>query len=203
MALRVHAISSEEHHRGPVGDGVRLLGFRDLVAIVTDAPFVAEVPDDEALARHTRIVGEAFSHGELLPLMPGTMFRNEAALLGWMELHYVALSEGLAFVVDRVGARVHVASVESDGAAGDSGTDLAVTAAELMRTLRRRAVAAIPLRREHTTGIAIGVSFLVERTLWREFEQEVASIAVDGGNTRISLTGPWPPYDFVRIELGA
>ena len=203
MALRLYAISSEEHQRSPLADGARLVGFRDLVAIVTEADFVAHVPDDEALAQHTRIIGDAFSRGELLPLAPGTMFRNEAALKGWMELHYVALSEGLAFVADRVGARVHVASVEADGASGDSGTDLAATAAQLMRTLRRRAVAAVPLNREHTTGIAIGVSFLVERTLWREFEQEVASIAAESSTTRISMTGPWPPYDFVRIELGA
>lgn len=203
MALRLHAISSAEDQRATPADSARLVICRDLAGIVTEAPYVAEVADEASITAHAGIVKAAFERGSLLPAAPGTIFKNESTLKHWLEFHYVALSEGLAFVADRVGARVHVASIEADGASGDSGNELAATAAELMRTLRRRAVAALPLDREHTTGIAIGTSFLVERTLWREFEQEVQSVAGASTATRISMTGPWPPYDFVRIELGA
>lgn len=203
MAVRLHAVAHEDDQRELLPDGVRGVVFRDLVAIVTEGPFVAQEADDALVAAHARVVAAVFERGEVLPVPPGTAFRDEASLQRWMELHYVPLSEALAFVADRVGARVHVAAVDREGATGDSGNDLAAAAAELMRTLRRRAVAAVPLAREHTTGIAIGVSFLVERTLWREFAEEVAAVATDPDTTRVTMTGPWPPYDFVTIELGS
>jgi hypothetical protein len=203
MPMRLHAVAHEDDQRQPLPDGARGVVFRDLVAIVTEAPFVAHEADEALVTMHARVVAAAFERGELLPVPPGTAFRDDTSLQRWMELHYVPLSDALAFVADRVGARVHVTGVDRDGAAGDAGNDLASAAAELMRTLRRRAVAAVPLAREHTTGIAIGVSFLVERTLWHEFEEEVAAVAHDPATTRVTMTGPWPPYDFVHIELGS
>ena len=203
MPVRLHAVAHEDDQRQPLPEGARAVVFRDLAAIVTEAPFVAQEADDALVTLHAGVVAAAFERGELLPAPPGTVFRDEASMQRWMELHYVALSDALAFIADRVGARVHVTAIDRDGDAGDSGTDLASAAAELMRTLRRRAVAAVPLEREHTTGIATGVSFLVERALWREFEEEVAAVARDAETTRVALTGPWPPYDFVTIELGS
>lgn len=203
MPVQLHAIAHEDDQRHALPDGARTVVFRDLAALVTDAPYVAHEPDEALLARHTRVVAAAFEHGELLPAPPGAVFRDDGSLKQWMELHYVALSDALTYVADRVGARVHISSLERDGEAGDSGNDLAAASAELMRTLRRRAVAAVPLQREHTTGIPIGVSFLVERSLWREFEVEVAAVAGESATTQVSMTGPWPPYDFVTIELGS
>lgn len=203
MSLRLHAVSAADDRRPALPDGAHVVTFRDLAAIVTDAPYVAEEPGEALVAQHARVVASAFEHGELLPAPPGTVFKAETDLKRWMELHYVALSDALTFVADRVGARVHIENVEHHGASEDSGNDLAATAAELMRTLRRRAVAGVPLRREHTTGIAIGVSFLVDRTLWREFQDEVMAAAAGHEATRITLTGPWPPYDFVAIDFGA
>ena len=202
MACRLHAICGDDGVGASLPEGARAVVFRDLAAVVSDAPYVAAEPDEAMVAEHARIVGAAFALGELLPARPGTVFRDDPALQRWMELHYVALSDALTFVADRVAARVHVASVERDGAPGDSGTDLASRAAELMRILRRRAVAGVPLQREHTTGIAIGASFLVERALWKEFEAEVHAAGADDDAITVSVSGPWPPYDFVRFELG-
>lgn len=203
MSIRVHAIAHEDDQRKPLPEEARVVAFRDLAAVVVDAPYVAQEPDDDSIARHARIVAAAFENGEVVPLPPGTIFRTEAALRHWMELHYVALSDALAYVADRVGARVHITSVDSHGEASDSGNDLAATAAELMRALRRRAVATLPLEREHTTGIAIGMSFLVERSLWREFQDELQSVAAGRSTTQVRVTGPWPPYDFINVDLGA
>lgn len=208
MALHLYGICYEDDHPDFAADGVRLVPCRDLAAIVGEAPYVPQVPDEAALAAHHGIIEAACRKGEVLPAPPGTIFRTAGALERWMELHYVALSDALAFVADRVEARVHVTHADPDREPEDAGTDLAALAAEVMRILRRRAVAAVPLRRELATGIAIGAAFLVERTLWREFEEEVASVREahhaggGGGGAQVSMSGPWPPYDFVRIEFG-
>jgi hypothetical protein len=64
-------------------------------------------------------------------------------------------------------------------------------------------VAGVPLQREHTTGMVLGAAFLVERSLWNEFQHEVERLRADSGKARVTLSGPWPPYDFVHVDFGS
>jgi hypothetical protein len=48
----------------------------------------------------------------------------------------------------------------------------------------------------------VSASFLVERSRWREFADAVAAEARPASGIEIVLSGPWPPYDFVRFEFG-
>jgi hypothetical protein len=105
-------------------------------------------------------------------------------------------------VEDRVVARVHI--VRADGKPGEleAGSDLAAAAAESFRALRRSAVAAVPLRLEEVTGLMLSASFLVERDLWNEFQRAVAEQHDAHHLLRFDVTGPWAPYDFVRMQFG-
>jgi hypothetical protein len=71
-----------------------------------------------------------------------------------------------------------------------------------MRLLRRQAVAGLPLRTDDQTGRVLSSAFLVEREGWKDFAGAVRRVAADHSGFRVELTGPWPPYDFVRIEFG-
>ena len=138
----------------------------------------------------------------LLPAPPGVLFRASDVLLRWMELHYVALSDALEFVEDRAAARVHIQRAEGKPDEREAGADLAAAAAEAFRSLRRRAVAAVPLRLEKVTGLVLSASFLVERDLWKEFVAAVEQQQEEHEMLRFELTGPWAPYDFVRMQFG-
>ena len=203
MPFRLYAICNHDDQHDPLPEGATVLGIRELGAIVSDAEYAAESPDDDALARHARVVEAAFANGEVLPVPPGTIFRNEAALQRWVELHYVTLADALTFVAGRVGARVHISGVDREGDEVESGTDLAEKAAEMMRALRRHSVAGVPLQREHTTAVPLGSAFLVERSHWKDFQAEVERLQESNRRTHVSLTGPWPPYDFIRVEFGS
>jgi len=48
----------------------------------------------------------------------------------------------------------------------------------------------------------ISASFLLERSHWREFAEAVAGQARRSSALDLTLTGPWPPYDFVRLQFG-
>ena len=50
---------------------------------------------------------------------------------------------------------------------------------------------------------AMQAAFLVERAHWDAFVTAVAREQDARPDLRLTLTGPWPPYDFVRLELGA
>lgn len=202
MALRLFGLTAADDHGGPAPNGVSTVAFRDLAAIVGEADYGPASSDEPSVAAHHHVVETLFATRTVLPAPPGVTFRAPDSLQRWMELHYVALSDALSYLHDRVGARVHIVRADDRHLARDSGTDIAGTAAECMRVLRRHTVAGLPLRTEHLTGLVLSSAFLIERPAWKDFASAVRRVAADHTAFRVELTGPWPPYDFVRIEFG-
>jgi hypothetical protein len=205
MAIQIHAVTPTETGAGPLAliEGTRSVVFRDLAAIVTDREKFALAEDDVQMVRaHQAIVDAVFKRQVVLPTPPGVLFRTEHVLTRWMELHYVALNDGLTFVSDRSAARVHVCRAGGSKEDAETGTDLAEVAGDVFRDLRRRAVASVPLTIERVTGITLSGAFLVERELWKEFNRTVLEAQTANPKLNIELTGPWAPYDFVRMQVG-
>lgn len=207
MALRLHAITlADAAQHAPAGDGseIALIPFRDLCAVVsTQRSFVLDETTPAAIEGHRRIVDRIFHQASVVPAPVGVVFRSPDVLKRWMELHYVSLSGALEFVEDRAVARVHIVRANAkDGEEREAGSDLAAAATEAFRALRRHAVAAVPLRLEHVTGLVLSASFLVERDLWKEFLRAVEDQHDAHHLLRFDVTGPWAPYDFVRMQFG-
>lgn len=207
MALRLHAITlADAAQNAPAGDGseIALIPFRDLCAVVsTQRSFVLDETTPAAIEEHRRIVDRIFHQASVVPAPVGVVFRSPDVLKRWMELHYVSLSGALEFVEDRAVARVHIVRASAkDGEDREAGSDLAAAATEAFRALRRHAVAAVPLRLEHVTGLVLSASFLVERDLWKEFLRAVEDQYDAHHLLRFDVTGPWAPYDFVRMQFG-
>ena len=207
MALRLHAITlADAAQNAPAGDGseIVLVPFRDLCAVVsTQRSFVLDETTPAAIEEHRRIVDRIFNQASVVPAPVGVVFRSPDVLKRWMELHYVSLSGALEFVEDRAVARVHIVRANAkDGEEREAGSDLAAAATEAFRALRRHAVAAVPLRLEHVTGLVLSASFLVERDLWKEFLRAVEDQYDAHHLLRFDVTGPWAPYDFVRMQFG-
>ena len=206
MALLLHAVTPTETASGSVSapDGTTKIVFRDLAAIVSEREkFALDDTDEVAIGVHRGIVDAIFRRQVVLPTPPGVVFRTEHVLTRWMELHYVALNDAMAFVTDRLAMRVHVqraSSIHREDA--EAGSDLAEIAATVFRELRRRAVASVPLTSEQVTGLTLSGAFLVERELFREFERGVAEVKSSNPKLAIDMTGPWAPYDFVRMQFG-
>ncbi|HEY4217394.1 MAG TPA: GvpL/GvpF family gas vesicle protein [Gemmatimonadaceae bacterium] len=213
MALRLHAITLADVHSAEPTEGATaemaltgptsLIPFRDLCAIVSDQK--AFGLDDEVtpalVDQHRAIVDRAFRRTAVLPAPVGVVFRAPDVLTRWMDLHYVSLTGALDFVEDRAVARVHV--VRADGRDDDleAGSDLAAGAAESIRALRRRAVAVVPLRLEKVTGLVLSAAFLVDRESWKDFLAAVEEQHDAHHLMRFDVTGPWAPYDFVRMQF--
>lgn len=208
MALRLHGIIPADAHQ-PAPDGnvtapaTHLVPFRDLGAVVSEqGAFALDEATPAELARHREIVDALFRRTAVLPAPVGVLFRTPDVLKRWMELHYVSLNGALEFVEDRAVARVHTRRADGKQEEVESGSDLAADAAEVFRALRRKAVASVPLRLEHMTGVVLSASFLVERDLWKDFEGAVEEQRDAHHHLRFEFTGPWAPYDFVRMQFG-
>lgn len=202
-ALRLYGITDVEHH-APTNDGqgTELLPFRDLAAVVSAADYSVAPPGGEVIEQYRRVVDDVFANAPVLPAPVGTVFRSRETLTRWLELHYVTLSEALTFVADRAEARVHVSRENGRADERETGADLAAAAAEAFRTLRRQSVAAVPLKAEHLTGIVLSSAFLIDKELWNDFSGSVDDQRRRNPGLSFELTGPWPPFDFVRMQFG-
>ena len=82
------------------------------------------------------------------------------------------------------------------------GADLEVTAFDSFRLLKRQAVAYVPIevpgRRSEQGAEA---AFLVERDHWNQFMALLKEEQRRLPDLKFEHTGPWPAYDFVRLDL--
>ena len=202
MAVTLFGVTfTEAHSVQPEVPQTELVVVRDLAAICGESEYASSEPTDEQLDAFTAVISAYCNRGPVLPAPIGVVFRARESVQRWIELHYVSLSDALGFVDDRIVARVHVwrPGVPEER---EVGSDLAAVAAESMRTLRRSAVSTLPLRAEKLTGIVLSAAFLVEKELWKEFVGQVEEQGRGAPNLRFEVTGPWPPYDFVQMQLG-
>ncbi len=207
MALRVYGIINHDPHAPLKVTGVSTVALRELAAVVEAADYSVQDVGPSDVARHLEVVTALFNQDVVLPAPVGTVFRNNEILERWMDLHYVALSDALAWVEDRVGARVHINKVERKSDDKGAGFDLAAVAGEVTRSLRRHAVSTVPLRDGGEGGdgtdVVLSAAFLVERQLWKEFVSAAEDEQDRHSHIQVDVTGPWPPYDFVRVQFGA
>lgn len=204
MPLRVYGIVLQDGHvSARLPAGLQLQPLRDLAAITEEGDFRPTDLETADVERHLSVVSALYRALPILPTPVGTSFRAADVLQRWMELHYVALSDALAWVEDRLAARVHITRAMGRESDKEAGSDLAAIAAEVTRSLRRHAVSTVPLRNEEVTGIVLSAGYLVERELWEEFADAVEAEGEQHSAIAIELTGPWPPYDFVKIQFGA
>jgi hypothetical protein len=203
VALNLFGVTVNDAHSARAdAAGVQLVTVRDLAAICAEVEYRAIAPDDAAVARYAEVLGAYSVTSPVLPAPVGVVFRSSDSVTRWLELHYGALSEAMTFVENRVAARVHVWR-PGKPEEREVGADLAAAAAESLRVLRRTATASLPLRVEKLTGIVLSAAFLVDSERWKEFSAEVDAQARMTPSVRFELTGPFPPYDFVQMQLGA
>jgi hypothetical protein len=184
-----------------------VITFRDLGALVRDTIFVAMAPDEKEIGAYRAIVEGAFNSRSVVPAPFGTVFRHRDSLMRWIELHYFTLADALRYLAERQVSRVRV----TPGLATQGWDtrehvvrehDLEVTAFDSFRVLRRQAVAFLPLQAQgRKTDEGAEAAFLIEREQWSTFSGAVKEEQRRLPDLRFEQSGPWPPYDFVRLDL--
>ncbi len=102
-ALRLYGVMDADDSAGAdlKLDGVSLIVFRDLAAVVTAAPYIRTHPGDAELADYVRVIDAVYKLGPVVPAPPATIFRDRGVLERWMDIHYAKLHEALGVIERR------------------------------------------------------------------------------------------------------
>jgi hypothetical protein len=216
---------------GPLGiQLIEHHGLALVVAEVEPAPFAElekdpahELSEDDPLVmlarRHDVVVRAVFERHPVLPLRFGTILRDGQAAARLLADHH----DEAAGWLDRVaghrewGVRARQARPDTPAEAPTedlSGTEyLAVrrgrlaaaartrrdgstAAAALHETLARHAAESVPRARKSGTPL-LDAAYLVPAGAEPAFRAEIERFP----ELAVEITGPWPPYSFVRLEL--
>ena len=186
-----------------LADGTTLVHYRALAAIVEPSPYSVSTFGDDEMGNYQRVLEESHAHSAVLPAPPGTVFQSQSTLMRWLELHYFTLTEALSVVEGHAAARVSITTHGSREE--DSRKGLASQAAESLRLLRSQAAATVSLPTadgDDEDGVVARASFLIDTQRWQAFTDTVSAEAQRQPALDFHVTGPWPPYDFVRMQFG-
>jgi hypothetical protein len=177
------------------GEDIVRIRYRDLEALVRPVPYEIPGHSKTLVEAHQRVVETAMRRATILPVPYGVVFRGRRQLIRLLQEQYLVLDEGLSFIDGHWELRLHVSS----SGPGDVNEDLSDLAMECYSELRRHARAAVPLQREGKRLMT--AAFLVDRSTWIEFVERADDLGSSHPELSFDVTGPWPPYDFVRTII--
>jgi hypothetical protein len=191
--VRARAWRGRERRRDGAVQRVR---YRDLEALVREVPFVLPQDTGRAVDEHQRTVEMVMRRTTVLPSPFGIVFRGRRQLIKMMQDQYLVLDEGLSLLEGHWELRLHIMATGAVGEVEDSLSNLAM---EIYAELRRFARAAVPFPSDGRR--LVSAAFLVDRTTWVEFIERIEDFDSQHGELGFDVTGPWPPYDFVRVVV--
>lgn len=179
---------------GSAGGGVELTSvrYRELEALTRAVPYAVPELDQAGLADHQRVLDDLMRRVTVLPAPFGMVFQGRRALLRLLEDQYIVLDEGLSFLDGHWEMRLHIVAEHESERTSALATDL-------YTDLRRFARAALPLPADG--GRVLSAAFLVDRGGWIRFVEQADDLNSAHPELVFDVTGPWPPYDFVKVQL--
>jgi hypothetical protein len=203
-ALRLYGVAAvESGHTSSLAEGTTLTHYRALAAVVEPSTYALTSLDDGEMANYLRVLEEVHSHTSVLPAPPGTVFQSQSTLTRWLELHYFTLTEALSVIEGHAAARVSITMQGKHEL--ETQKSFAALAADSLRLLRSQAAATVTLPKadaDDEEGVIARASFLIDTQRWQAFNDTVSKEAQRQSALDFQVTGPWPPYDFVRMQFG-
>ncbi len=190
--VRARAWRGRERRRDGAVQRVR---YRDLEALVRDVPFIMPTDNNRSVDEHQRIVEMVMRRTTILPAPFGIVFKGRRQLIKMLQEQYLVLDEGLSLLDGHWELRLHIGS----NAPADQDEELSDLAMNIYAELRHYARAAVPFPKEAKR--LVSAAFLVDRTTWVEFIERIEDFDTHHQALTFDVTGPWPPYDFVRIVV--
>ena len=202
LGLLLHGVVGVRGHeralaKMSVGADDELIEHRGLAALIHMVPYRLPEWETERIREHSRTIERAMRRCTIVPAPYGIVFRGQEEAVDFLENQHVALTEALSFLEGAFEMRLHI---RSSGRRHDLSESMqADRVAEFYKALRRRSRAAFPLQAVEPR--ILSAAFLVDRAEWVSFVEHADELDHEYPEFQFDLTGPWPPYDFVKMAF--
>ncbi len=193
----------------------------DFAVVVSD--YVAASLDQQAALDHARVISECFKVSTVLPFRFGTVFDNDDALRRAVRSNRRHFQESVNQL--RGKSEMHLKLVVRDGTLQEAAIDNTLPAKvgiEYLTKLRERAALdrdrqskaktlsvqvhrlfnplaeEISCKKVEKGGILIDIAHLIDSKQVEKYQNRYASASRQFKNCELAISGPWPPYHFLR-----
>ncbi len=178
------------------GEEVYTLEYKDFAPVVSSAAVKKYEVSDEEVELHRKVVEQVMKEHSVLPVAYGMVFKNKKLLLVAMSAGYKAMKKAMSEVDNKVELGVKV-FLPKEAASWDGKEKCK---SDFMEALRKKAAQSKELKL-FSDRLIMNASFLVDRNKIDGFSGEVEQLGNKYPDIKIQYSGPWPPYNFVDIQI--
>lgn len=175
------------------------VGYQTLSALVTEIDTVEPEQSDENTRAHDQVLQQLLQYDDgrtVVPMQYGMAFKNARTLKSVLREARPAFTRALREVEDNVELGLKVLTEE------DADVDEEAIRDEVTERFDERAIS-VTSDDLFSDRLIVNRSFLIERDDRDEFDRAVGEFEDDHDELLVQYTGPWAPYNFVDIEIGA
>ncbi len=178
------------------GEEVYTIAYRDFAPVVSNAPMKNYDVNQEEVVIHKQVVGQVMKKQSVIPVAYGMVFKNKKLVLVSMSAGYAAIKKAMLAVDNKIELGVK-AVLPKDTPVDEK---IAQCKSDFMVSLKKLASQSKELKL-FSERLVFNASFLVDRNKTDEFSFEVERLGSKYSNLKIQYSGPWPPYNFVDINI--
>lgn len=179
-------------------DELYTVDYRTLSALVSDIDTTDPERSDENVETHNDVLQQVIEHDggrTVVPMGFGMAFKNTRTLKGVMRGARRAFRKALNDIEGTVELGVKLVDTGDAVDHGAARTDVA----------ERLGALAVEDTDDDlfSDALVLNRSYLVKRSERDAFDDEIDAIEADYPELTVQYTGPWAPYNFVDIQIGA
>lgn len=178
------------------GEEVYTLEHKDFAPVVSNAPVKKYEVSEKEVELHRKVVEQVMKEYSVLPVAYGMVFKNKKLLLVAMGAGYKAMKKAMKEIDNKVELGVKILLprevLQWDGKEKCKS--------DFLEALKKIAVQSKELKL-FSERLILNASFLVDRDKIDKFSDEVERLGSEYANLKVQYSGPWPPYNFVDIQI--
>jgi len=179
---------------------VYTIPYRDIAAVVSDSPLKDYELTEDNTRKHEAVLRQVMKEHTVVPVEFGTTIKNERILRRLMRKAYDPTRECLKLVDNVVELGVK-AVLNEEIVSVDHGKRKECTS-DILGSLNTKAKQTVTSEL-FSDRLFLNASFLVKKEEIDAFSKEVTSLQEKYPVLKLLYSGPWAPYNFVYVKIGA
>ncbi|SDY65410.1 gas vesicle protein GvpF [Halopenitus persicus] len=180
-------------------DRIYTVDYKTLSAVVSEIDTTDPERTDEDVEAHNTVLQEVLEYDgghTVVPMSFGMAFKNARTLKGVLRGARRALRSTLNDIEGTVELGVKILAPADDAVPQD---DVQATVTNQLADLSINETE----NDLFTDRLIVNKSYLVDRDKRDAFDSAIDDVEAEHDDLTIQYTGPWPPYNFVDIHIGA